>query len=532
MRSINHRFIWPIMASLAIAGGSYFAGLSGAQLSHTAVAADPQANTARPTQQPQSSTVAPATDLARAFRAVHESLKDAVVNINVTKSATSNANVQMDIPEQFRGMLPPDFQDQLRNQMQNQRVEGTGSGVIVNADGYILTNNHVVSNADEIKVTLNDGRELKGEVVGTDPKTDLAVIRVKADHLTFAKFGDSEALQVGDWVLAFGSPFGISQTMTQGIISAKGRTHMNIIASHDPSLRQLTYENYLQTDAAINPGNSGGPLVNLQGEVVGINSAIASSTGAYNGIGFSIPSNDAQYIMKSLIENGKVVRGYLGIGIEDINNPAPEHKGLVDALKKNGFGGNKGVLVGSVLPEGPAGKAGVQDGDVITAINCKAVTTVEDLRNEIARTKPDSKLNLSVYRDGKDMQVASTVGVQPETMQQAAQLATGRGNARNRDTVEQQGELGIRVQDVDAATAKRENLSDRNGAMVTAVNPNSVAAVAGLEPGDVIRKVDKTEVTTAKQFADAIKNAKLSDGVKLTVRGDDGMDKLVYVEKK
>ncbi len=525
MRSINHRFFWPILASLAIAGGSYFGGVA---LNHGAVAAD-TAQTAKPTPQPQSSTVAPANDLSRAFRAVHESLKDAVVNINVTKHGSTEGNAQMDIPEQFRGMLPPGLQDQLRGQMQNQKIEGTGSGVVVSGDGYILTNNHVVDSADDITVMLNDGRELKAELVGTDPKTDLAVVRVKADHLTFAKFGDSDALDVGDWVLAFGSPFGFSQTMTQGIISAKGR-HVPIIAEHNPALQGMTYENFLQTDAAINPGNSGGPLVNLNGEVVGINAAIASNTGAYNGIGFSIPSNDAQYIMHSLIEHGKVVRGYLGIGIEDINHPTPEHKGLVDALKKGGFTGGNGVLVGQVLETGPAAKAGVEVGDVITSINGKAVSSVDDLRNEIARTTPESKLTLSIYRDGKNTQIASTVGTQPDTRLSGPQLADARGNARN--NVEQQGELGIRVQDVDAATAKRENLGDRNGAVVTAVAPDSVAAEAGLALGDVIRKVDKTNVTSAQQFADAIKAAKLSDGVKLTVRSDDGMDKLVYVEKK
>lgn len=525
MRSINHRFVWPIVASLAIAAGSF---LGGNALNHRAVAADPQAETARPTPVPPSVDVAPANELARAFRAVHESLKDAVVNLNVTKKARGG-NAQMEIPEQFRGMLPPELQDQLRSQLQNQRVEGTGSGVIVSADGYILTNNHVVSNADEINVTLNDGRELKAELVGTDPKTDLAVVRVKADKLTFAKFGNSDSLDVGDWVLAFGSPFGFSQTMTQGIISAKGR-HVPIIAQNDPSLRGMTYENFLQTDAAINPGNSGGPLVNLKGEVVGINAAIASNTGAYNGIGFSIPSNDAQYIMKSLIENGKVVRGYLGIGIQDFNSPTPENKGLVEAIKKSGFNGNKGVLVGSVSPDGPAGKAGIEAGDVITAVNGKAVTTVEDLRNEIARTKPESKLNLSIFRDGKDTQIASTVGTQPDSLQNAQQLA-GRANPRATPNATQ-GELGLRVQDIDAATARREGLTDRSGAMVTAVAPNSIAADAGLEPGDIIRKVDKTPVTSAQQFAEAMKGVKLNEGVKLTVRTDDGMDKLVYVEKK
>ena len=251
--------------------------------------------------------------------------------------------------------------------------QGTGSGVIVTEDGYILTNNHVVGNASDITVTLNDGRVLKAQRVGTDPKSDLAVIRIKADRLVAAHFGDSDRLKVGDWVLAFGSPFGLSQTMTQGIISAIGR-HVPIIADHDPGLRGMTYENFLQTDAAINPGNSGGPLVNLHGDVVGINAAIASQTGTYTGIGFSIPSNDARFVMRSLIDNGKVVRGWVGIIIEDLDHPTPEHQPLADALHKQGA--TSGVLVGKVTANGPAAKAGLKPGDLITAFDARPSRTL------------------------------------------------------------------------------------------------------------------------------------------------------------
>ena len=329
--SVIRRWVWPMVAAAAIAGGSYFGSMG---WSRGVLAQAP----ARPTPAPQMEAVAPAQDLSRAFRTVHEAMKDAVVNINVTKRATESQNLRIPDENDLRNMLPPGFElppgweNQLRNRV--QKVEGTGSGVVVSADGYILTNNHVVDDSDDVTVTLNDGRELKAKRVGNDPKTDLAVIKINADHLTYAKFGDSDGLQVGDWVLAFGSPFGFSQTMTQGIISAKGR-HVPIIAEHDPKLRGMTYENFLQTDAAINPGNSGGPLCNLRGEIIGINTAIASNTGAYNGIGFSIPSNDAQYIMQSLIDHGKVVRGYLGIGIEDLAHPAPSSKGLVDSIRKS-----------------------------------------------------------------------------------------------------------------------------------------------------------------------------------------------------
>jgi len=327
-------------------------------------------------------------------------------------------------------------------------------------------------------------------------------------------------------VLAFGSPFGFSQTMTQGIVSAKGR-HVPIIAEHDQTLRGMTYENFLQTDAAINPGNSGGPLVNLKGEVVGINAAIASNTGAYNGIGFSIPSNDAQYIMKSLIEHGKVVRGYLGIEIEDFSHPAPQDKGLAESIRKAGFKGDKGVLVKSTLGNGPAAAAGVQSGDVITAINGKPVASVDEMRNQIARTAPDSKLALTVFREGKNQDLTAAVGTQPDTARPVVQVEN-KGAARPAEG----GTLGVRVQDVDPATAKRAGLKDNKGAVISAVQPDSLAATLGLQPGDVVTKVDKTEIGSAKQFADAIKASDLSQGVKMIVRGEDGMDRMVFVEKR
>jgi serine protease Do len=531
MQSMKRRFVWPLVAAVAIAGGSFFGA---AELSRPMPAfGQNQAQTAKPTQTPQSSAVAPASDLSRAFRTVHDALKDAVVNINVTKKPVAmgngrgNGNMRMQIPQQFRDMLPPGVDpDQIVpfDQNPDRVIEGTGSGIIVSADGYILTNNHVVSDVDEVSVTLNDGRELKAEVVGTDPKTDLAVIRVKADHLTYAKFGNSDDLQVGDWVLAFGSPFGFSQTMTQGIISAKGR-HVPIIAEHNQALQGMTYENFLQTDAAINPGNSGGPLVNLQGEVVGINAAIASNTGAYNGIGFSIPSNDAQYIMHSLIEHGKVVRGYLGVMIEDANHPAAEDKGLLDSLKSSGFNG-KGIFVKSVTDKSPAAASGIQPGDVITGINGKSETDVDELRNQIARTPPDTKLNLNIWRDGQTENVSVELGTQPEG-RMVAQAAPSR--SRNQA---QPNDLGVRVQDMTPAYARRNNLSGTTGAIITNVDPQSIAAGAGLEPGDVVTKVDKTDVTSAKQFDDVLSKAKLSDGVKLLVRGDDGSQRMVFVQKQ
>jgi serine protease Do len=510
MKPVSRGLIWPMMVAVALAGGSYF----GAQ-AWTAHAADTAQSTAAVVP------LAPTADLSKVFRSIHDSIKDAVVNINVVKRATTaSSDMQPDIPRQFRDMLPPGFEDQFRGPMPTPRMEGTGSGLIVSANGDILTNYHVVDNADDIMVKLNDGREFKAERIGVDPKTDLAVVRIKADHLTYARFGNSDDLQVGDWVLAFGSPFGFSQTMTQGIISAKGR-HVPIIAENNPALRGMTYENFLQTDAAINPGNSGGPLVNLKGEVIGINAAIASDTGAYNGVGFSIPSNDAQYVMNSLIEHGKVVRGYVGIMIEDINHPSDQDKALADSLRKQGA--DKGILVGEVAADGPGAKSGLQAGDVITALNGKPVTDVDTLRNHIARTKPDSTLKLTLWRDGKTTDLTVKVGTQPETLAVAA--GPGRPQATSAG-----GVLGVGVADVDAARAK-EGGGPKQGAEIKSVSPNSLAADVGLQPGDVITRLDKTEITSAKQFADAMKSAKLSDGIKLTVRGEDGMDRMVFVQR-
>ncbi len=514
-------FIWPVVASIAIAGGSYFGSLA---MNHGYAAGESPAATAKPTPPVSADVAAPAQDLSRVFRHVHTAMKDAVVNIHVVKksgeetgqrrSRTFNLPPGMQLPP---GMNPNNLVPQPDDQP--EEVEGTGSGVIVSPDGYILTKNHVVEDSTDIEVKLDDRRVLKAKVVGTDPKTDLAVVTVDADHLTYAKFGDSDATEVGDWVLAFGSPLGFEQSMTQGIISAKDR-QIGIIGSHNAALAGMTYEDFLQTDAAINPGNSGGPLVNLSGEVIGINSAIASSTGEYNGIGFSIPSNEAQYIMDSLIKNGKVVRGYLSVKIEDINEPSPDDKGLADSIKKGGFSGD-GVLVGAVDPQGPAGKAGIQGGDVITAINGKPLESMNALRNQVARTAPGTKITLSVYRDGKSSDMTVAVGTQPATLQQASEeLAGGADDATSND-------LGVTVKSVDPATAKKYHLEASKGVLVTDSDSSS-----SLRPGDVILRVNRTAVNSPAELNDALSKVKLSGGVMLTVHTQDGMDRAVFVRKQ
>ncbi len=525
------KMIWSAIAAASIATGSYFGTLT---LNHSNAAF---AQSAKQTDQPQPEAVAPANDLSHAFRTVHDSVKDAVVNIDISKKmdvASMGGGLDMnDLPDELKRMLPPGFQQGQgddatpRGRTAQRVVRGTGSGVIVSADGYILTNNHVVDSADDITVRLNDGREIKAKVVGTDPKSDLAVVKIEADHLTYAKFGDSDKLDVGDWVLAFGSPFNFEQTMTQGIISAKGR-QVPIIEEHNPKLAGYTYENFLQTDAAINPGNSGGPLVNLRGEVVGINTAIASNTGGYNGIGFSIPSNDARYIMESLIKNGKIVRGYLGVMIEDVNHPSPQDKDLVASIKESGFQGNKGVLVAGIqTADSPGAKGGLKAGDVVTAIDGKPVDTVSQLRNQIARTAPGTKVTLQLFRDGKNMELAFPVGQQPD-MRETSQLASGTTQRPSRADAPT---LGVTVQSLNETLAKRYGLEAGQGVVVTEVQPDSLAANVGLKSGDVITRVGREDVKSAEDLTNALSKAKLNQGIRMTVRTADGTERLVFARK-
>ena len=522
------KFVWPVVAAVAIASGSYFGSFA---LNHNVASAESTSATAKPTPTP-SHDISTAQDLSRNFREVHNALKDAVVNISVSKKEAS-VRTRMRLPLGFqlppgfqmpRGMGPNDLQPDGGNGG-GEVVQGTGSGVIVNADGYILTNNHVVEGADDISVHLNDGRTLKAKVIGTDPKTDLAVVRISADHLVYAKFGDSDALEVGDWVLAFGSPLGFEQSMTQGIISAKGR-QINIIGSHNPALSGLTYEDFLQTDAAINPGNSGGPLVNLQGEVIGINAAIASNTGTYSGIGFSIPSNEAQYIMDSLIKHGKVVRGYLQVQIEDINSPSKDDEALANSIKKSGFSG-KGVLVKGVGENGPAAKGGVQAGDVISAINGKPVESVGQLRNQIARTAPGTEITLAIFRDGKTSDLKFPVGTQPETL-----AVADAGGSSGVDSPAVLKDLGATVVGANDEAAKKFHVAaGRGGVVITDVDQNGLASQAGLNPGDVIKQVNGKNVDSPEAFQEAMSKVKFSEGVRMTVRGAGGMEKLVYIQK-
>jgi serine protease Do len=352
---------------------------------------------------------------------------------------------------------------------------GVGSGVIVTKDGYILTNNHVVDDADEVKVSLQDGRTFTAKVIGKDPKSDVAVVKIDAHDLPAITFADSDKCEVGDMVLAIGNPFGIDQSVTRGIVSAKDRSAMD-----------LDYQDFIQTDAAINPGNSGGALVDADGRLIGINTAIYSHTGGNQGVGFAIPTDLARGVMESLIQYGKVTRGYLGVMIQDINPAlAREFK-----LKSD-----NGALVGDVVPGGPADKAGLKSGDVIEKFDGKPVTDSRHLKIEVARVAPGQTVAVEVLRDGS----AKTLDVRLKESPGSDKLAENGGSDSDKsDTLQ-----GVAVADLDSQARQQFHIPEKvKGAVVTQVEPESAAAEAGLKPGDVIMEINRHEVASAD---DAVK---------------------------
>jgi len=371
---------------------------------------------------------------------------------------------------QFGRMFP-------RNQLGPRTMHGLGSGVIITKDGYILTNNHVVDGAKDLKVTLEDGHEYKGKVIGRDEKTDLAVIKIDAKNLPSVPMADSDKVQVGDVVLAIGNPFGVGQTVTKGIVSAKDRGNMGIEA----------YENFIQTDAAINPGNSGGALVDIQGRLIGINTAILSRSGGSQGVGFAIPSDIARSVMVSLVKNGHVTRGYLGVMIQNVT-PA-----LADEFKLKD---TKGALIGEVTDDGPAAKAGFKPGDVIVEFNGKNVSDSRHLQLTVADTKPGSTVPVEILRNGNKKTLRVTVKQLPGT----EQLAENNSPSGNGET----GTLnGVGVGDIDQQARQEFNIpKDVKGAVVTQVDPDSAAAEAGLKPGAVIEDINHHPVKNAE---DAVK---------------------------
>jgi serine protease Do len=357
---------------------------------------------------------------------------------------------------------------------------GAGSGVIVSSDGYVLTNDHVVEGAKEITVTLPDNREFSGKVVGLDPQTDLAVVKIDATNLPFVPWGNSGDLRVGEYVLAVGNPFGLNSTVTLGIVSALGRGGMGI----------TQYEDFIQTDAAINPGNSGGALVNTQGELIGINTAIFSQSGGYQGVGFAVPTNLAKPVYESLVSTGKIVRGFLGVGIQAVTT---------DLARSFQLDQTKGALVTNVVPGSPADEAGIKRGDVIVEYQGKPVLDPRNLQHQVIRTTVGSKVNMVVIRDGHKQTLKTKIREQ----QNPTQVAEA-------GSVEQEGPLaGVAVQNLDKGIAQRLGLEeDVNGVVVMEVIPGSYAARAGLVQGDVISEINRKPVRSEEDFMKVVSHLK------------------------
>lgn len=369
-----------------------------------------------------------------------------------------------------------------QGQPEQRQREGLGSGVIVSQDGYILTNNHVVENADEIMVDLSNGESYEGEIIGRDPRTDIAVVKIEAENLEAIEIGNSDNVRVGEMVLAIGSPLGdyLANSVSMGIISAKERT-INIID------QGAGYESFLQTDAAINRGNSGGALVNMNGELIGINSAIASQTGGSIGIGFAVPSNLARDVMKSLIEDGEVERAYLGIFGDDINRPLARALGLENS---------RGIIVNNVEEGTPADEAGLQQGDVIKSLNGNAIESYASFRTAIATSDPGDEITLEIIRDGETREIDVTLG-------RLNQEATASAQDNNQQNMEQN--LGFRIDELTADIARQLELDPgQKGVVVTNVNQGSDAYEQGLRRGAVITHVNKEPIDSVSDFTEQI----------------------------
>jgi serine protease Do len=447
---------------------------------------------------PSNDAIEQARLLSSAFESVATEITPSVVTISsIAKPKPGKAAAPNDqFIERFREF----FGDELPFQVppEGGMQQGLGSGVIVDNNGHILTNAHVIDKADEVTVRTADERTFKAEVIGTDPRSDLAVIKVKAKNLIPAQLGNSDDLKIGEWVVAAGNPFGLSNTITSGIVSAKGRSLMG----------GGQYEDFIQTDAAINPGNSGGALVNLRGEVVGINTAIFSRSGGYMGIGFAIPINMAKNVMASLINDGKVTRGWLGIGIQN----------LTDELSQSfSYEGTEGALVGHIDRKGPAAKSGLSQGDIIVALNNAPIKNINQLRNQIASTKPGEKIKLTVLHDSKKREVEVTVGELPATLNETPHVE----QAAN--------DIGVTVETLTPEMANRLGSDKDHGIVVRNVRPGSVADRAGLGPRDIIISVNGKKIESVHEFNDLINKADSRKGIRLVVETQ-GMERFVFLK--
>lgn len=457
----------------------------------------------------ESSSVKTLSQLNQDFIEISERVTPAVVSIAMTKRVKSSSSQPHHLdpqgtPEEFFdffGLPSPPGQGGGQPQPES-RQQGVGSGVIVDAEkGYVLTNNHVVEDADEIKVTLTDRRVFKARVLGTDPRSDLAVIQLlNAKNLKQATIGDSSGLDVGEWVLAIGNPFGLDSTVTAGIISAKGRANVGV----------ADFEDFIQTDAAINPGNSGGALVNIKGELVGINTAIATRSRGYMGIGFAIPSNMAKQVMDSLISKGKVSRAQLGVYIQELDTSMAQSLKLENA--------NSGILVSGIVPGSPAEKAGVKKYDVITALNGKRVSDANQFRNQIALTAPTAQVTLSIMRNGKSIDIKPTLSE-----------AESNTSAVDNAPAAQIPQEDLSVQDITPALRQRYQIQPNiEGVIISQINPNGQASEKGVRRGDLITEINRQPVKSAAAFQAVYAKIQKGDVVLLALRRGNGSLVVAY----
>jgi serine protease Do len=384
-----------------------------------------------------------------------------------------------------------------------QKPQAAGSGVIVDKKGYIITNNHVIRDARAIKVTLSDKREFSCAVVGTDPATDIAVIKITGnvpDDLPVIKMGNSDEISVGEIVIAIGNPFGFTHTVTMGIISATGRQDIGLV----------NYENYIQTDAAINPGNSGGALININGEMIGMNTAIYSKSGGYMGIGFSIPSNMLRQIVDELIKSGKVVRGWLGVYIQKVT------KELADSFK---LGSDAGALVSDIMKDSPAYGSGIKTGDIITAVDGTAIVDVNHLRKIVAVKKPGTDVTITIFRNGNTMDISMKVGTLPE----------GPVNIR-KEVPGKEDTLGLIIKDIDEETAYRFKIIDKQGVVIISIRVNSPAYNSGLMLGDVVKEIERKPIDSVRSYLDAITESKDKPSILFLVKRA-GTNRFMVIEK-
>lgn len=433
---------------------------------------------------PKNDKLFTAKSLGQAFVDVAKKVQPCVVNITTEKTITMRPWERFGedffkgspFEEFFRGF---GFSPRERGKEYKQKQRSAGSGVIVDAEGYILTNNHVIEGADKIKVRLNDGREFIATVKGQDPRTDLAVLHIKAKDLPVAVLGDSDKLEVGEWAIAIGNPFGLEHTVTVGVISAKGRS----------GLGTGTYEDFIQTDASINPGNSGGPLVNIDGEVIGINAMIIQPG---TGIGFAIPINMAKQILNDLIKKGKVTRPWLGISVQDLSPELAEHFKLKE---------KEGALISQVYPGTGAERAGLATGDIIKSVDDKPIKNVSELIKEIQKKKVGQKVKIEVLRDGKSMTFEVTTSEMPE-------------KAELQKEYESEEKFGARVQELNPQLAARYKISGvKHGVVVIEVMEGGLAEEIGLQEGDVILEINRKKIEKIKDFEKAIKEAKVEKGI-------------------